>query len=305
MKDYIGRFAPSPTGALHLGSLFTAVGSYLDAKHHKGIWLIRLEDIDPPRERAGSAESIIEELSRFGLYSDLPITKQSNHYAQYEQALQNLQQQGCAYPCQCTRKELQKSNSIHLYRQCYSKLTALKEDITSYRLAVENGDITFVDLLAGEYRQDAGKEVGDFILKRKGGLYSYHLAVVIDDHNQQISHIVRGLDLIDSTPRQIYLQQKLGLERIEYLHLPLLSHVDGSKLSKQTFAKSTHELSVSQTLYKILALLGQAPPAALATASEQTILSWGIENWSREKLPKQRAIVIEGQNEGLSSNSTH
>lgn len=299
MKDYIGRFAPSPTGALHLGSLFTAVGSYLDAKHHKGIWLIRLEDIDPPRERAGSAEGIIEELSRFGLHSDLPITKQSNHYAQYEQALQHLQQQGCAYPCQCTRKELQKSNSIHPYRQCYSKLTILKEEITSYRLAVENGDISFVDLLAGEYQQNVEKEVGDFILKRKGGLYSYHLAVVIDDHDQRISHIVRGLDLIDSTPRQIYLQQKLGLERIEYLHLPLLSHVDGSKLSKQTFAKSTHELPVSQTLYQILALLGQAPPAALATASEQTILSWGIENWSREKLPKQRAIVIEGQNEGL------
>lgn len=226
-----GRFAPSPTGPLHLGSLAAALASYLMAKSRGGQWLIRIEDLDPPREIAGMAQRQLDELARFGLESDEPVLYQSGRAAHYEAALARLLADGKAFYCSCSRTQLAVSGGIH--RACVAPVNPRYRAI---RLRVSDAEIGFDDLLYGRQRQQIGESAGDVVLKRTDGLYAYQLAVVVDDALQDITQVVRGADLLDSTPRQIFLQRRLGCPQPEYAHIPLVLDAGGHKLSKSEWA---------------------------------------------------------------------
>ena len=248
----LGRFAPSPTGPLHQGSLVAALASYLAAKSHGGQWLIRIEDLDPPREIAGMAERQLAELESFGLVSDLPVVFQSQRSTLYESALEQLLQQGKAFHCHCSRSQLAAADGIH--RHC---LTAGGTGQTSIRLRVPDAWVEFNDGLIGRQRQNLARQVGDFVLKRADGLYAYQLAVVVDDALQGITQVVRGADLLDSTPRQIFLQRQLGYPTPDYLHVPLVLDENGAKLSKSQWATALNAERRFQALQTALRHLGQ------------------------------------------------
>ena len=242
--QYRGRFAPSPTGLLHLGSLVSALGSYLDARAHSGNWLVRIEDIDPTRERPGAGQSIIESLAAHGMRSDQPVQWQSQHSHYYEQALQQLSQQGQIYACRCNARARKR------YQQqpcpCYALQLQFERGCNSWRLRLAaDSKVEFRDCHAGYQKQNLNSTVGDFTLQRSDGYYAYQLAVVVDDARARISHVVRGQDLLTVTPRQIYLQKALGLATPSYLHLPLVENSAGQKLSKQNKAPA---LANSQAL---------------------------------------------------------
>ncbi len=252
-EAYVGRFAPSPTGDLHFGSLVAALGSWLRARSLSGQWLIRIEDLDPPREVAGSAERIIETLTAFGMTSDAAIVVQSTRTDLYQAALDRLIAAGVAFPCACSRKQLEATSGLHL-TDC-----AAPEPGSAYtwRARVPDLEIDFVDGLIGHYTQSLRREVGDLVLRRNDGLFAYQLAVVVDDAAQGISEVVRGADLLDSTPRQIWLQQVLNLPTPQYLHLPLVRDEHGRKLSKSS---ASHPVDAAQPLIALreaLAVLGQ------------------------------------------------
>ncbi|TKC83167.1 tRNA glutamyl-Q(34) synthetase GluQRS [Trinickia terrae] len=242
---YRGRFAPSPTGPLHFGSLVGALASYLDARAHRGPWLVRIEDIDGPRNAPGAAEDILATLARFGMHADEPPVWQSTRTALYQQALDTLDEAGLVYPCGCTRKEIADSllnarlrNTTLAYPgTCRDGLHG--KPARAWRLRVPDGDaavITFNDRWQHAQTQNLATEVGDFVLKRADGQWAYQLAVVVDDAETRITHVVRGADLLDSTARQIYLQRSLGVPTPAYLHVPVVVNADGEKLSKQTGA---------------------------------------------------------------------
>ena len=233
--QYCGRFAPSPTGLLHLGSLVSALGSYLDARAHSGNWLVRIEDIDPTRERPGAGQSIIKSLAAHGMYSDQPVQWQSQHSHYYEQALQQLLQHGQIYACRCNARARKR------YQQqpcpCRELQLPFERGCSSWRLRLAaNSEVEFQDRYAGYQKQNLNSAVGDFTLQRRDGYYAYQLAVVVDDARARISHVVRGQDLLTVTPRQIYLQRALSLATPSYLHLPLVENSAGQKLSKQNKA---------------------------------------------------------------------
>jgi glutamyl-Q tRNA(Asp) synthetase len=243
--SYRGRFAPSPTGPLHFGSLVSALGSWLDARAHEGAWLVRIEDIDGPRTVPGAAEDILATLERFGMHADgLPLW-QSQRMTRYEAALEQLKSAGQVYPCGCTRKEIADS-LLHAHARnttlaypgtCRSGLNG--KPARAWRLRVPDGDaaaITFEDRWQGEQKQNLATEVGDFVLRRADNQWAYQLAVVVDDADASITHIVRGVDLMDSTARQIYLQRCLGVPTPQYLHVPVVTNERGEKLSKQNGA---------------------------------------------------------------------
>ncbi|OAJ52021.1 tRNA glutamyl-Q synthetase [Paraburkholderia ginsengiterrae] len=242
---YRGRFAPSPTGPLHFGSLVSALASWLDARAHRGVWLVRIEDIDGPRTVPGAAEDILATLEGFGMRADEPPVWQSRRLARYEQALEQLESAGAIYPCGCTRKEIADS-LLHAHARnttlaypgtCRDGLHG--KPARAWRLRVPDGDaavITFEDRWQGTQTQNLATEVGDFVLERADGQWAYQLAVVVDDADAGITHIVRGADLMDSTARQIYLQRRLGVPTPEYLHVPVVTNEQGDKLSKQTGA---------------------------------------------------------------------
>lgn len=246
---YRGRFAPSPTGALHFGSLVAALGSWLRARAAGGDWLVRVEDIDPPRERAGAAANILATLQVFGMESDAPVLCQSQRLALYQAALQQLANQGDAFACACTRSDLAPSG-LHL------GACRRQRGKPAWRLRVPQMMWRFDDALVGSFIQDS-LSVGDFVLWRADGLPAYQLAVVVDDHAQGITEVVRGGDLLDSTPRQIYLQQRLGLPTPAYLHLPLVLDADGRKLSKSLDALPIDRAAPLPALRHALAVLGQ------------------------------------------------
>jgi glutamyl-Q tRNA(Asp) synthetase len=243
--SYRGRFAPSPTGPLHFGSLVSALASWLDARAHDGTWLVRIEDIDRPRTVPGAADDILATLARFGMHADEQPVWQSQRTARYEQALEQLKSTGLIYPCGCTRKEIADS-LLHAHARnttlaypgtCRNGLNG--KPARAWRLRVPDGDaatITFKDRWQGEQTQNLATEVGDFVLKRADDQWAYQLAVVVDDANAEITHIVRGADLMDSTARQIYLQRCLGVPTPQYLHVPVVTNEDGEKLSKQNGA---------------------------------------------------------------------
>lgn len=290
MSNYLGRFAPSPTGALHFGSLVAAVGSYLDAKHHQGKWLVRIEDIDTPRNVKGSADDILRTLDAFGLHWDESVLYQSQRLAVYEDTLQQLKDQGLTYPCWCSRKTIAEANtmSAQIYLgTCRHAPPKTTPRTPAWRMRVDNAVISFADRLQGEITQHLATEVGDFVLKRADGLFAYQLAVVIDDAAQGITDIVRGADLLDSTPRQIYLQRQLGLDTPRYLHLPLVLNAQGQKLSKQTLALAIRPDHPTVTLYAALQYLGQHPPVELQHAPLANLWDWAIAQWNSRLIPLQ------------------
>lgn len=285
---YRGRFAPSPTGPLHFGSLVAAVGSYLDAKHHHGIWLVRMEDLDTPRCVSGATDDILHTLEAFGLHSDEPVLYQSQRTSAYEEALSQLQANGAIYPCCCTRKEIADS-ALHgieglVYPgTCRDGIPAGREG-RAWRVRTNSETVAFDDLLQGRIIQNLENEIGDFVVKRADGLFAYQLAVVVDDASQGITHIVRGADLLASTARQIYLQHLLGLTTPTYMHLPVAVNTAGEKLSKQTLAAPVDTSQPVATLLRVLNFLQQQPPASLADSDLTTVLDWAIQNWDTTKL---------------------
>src|SRR5580698_7179436 len=235
---YIGRYAPSPTGPLHFGSLMAAVGSYLDARAQGGRWLLRMEDLDPPREIPGAADGILKSLEAFGFEWDGEVLYQSRRHAAYAEAAAQLLASGAAFPCACTRKEIADSG-VHglegpIYPgTCRHGLPPGRE-ARALRLTAPDQVIAFEDGLQGTVSQNLARDIGDFIIRRADGVHAYQLAVVVDDAFQGVNHVVRGAELLLSTPRQLWLQELLGLTRPSYLHLPVAVNPAGEKLSKQT-----------------------------------------------------------------------
>ncbi len=237
--SYRGRFAPSPTGLLHAGSLVTALASRLDALSHDGTWLIRIEDIDPPREMKGATEHILATLDRMGFVSDEPILYQHDRYEAYEAALETLKAQGFAYGCGCSRKAIQEASvALGLPQGVYPGTCreGVHGHVRAWRFRTHDTVTTFTDRVCGEFHQNVERDVGDFVLKRADGFWAYQLAVVVDDIASNITHIVRGQDLLDNTPRQLLLYDALKAPRPTYYHVPLVLNDEGQKLSKQSGA---------------------------------------------------------------------
>jgi glutamyl-Q tRNA(Asp) synthetase len=288
-STYIGRFAPSPTGPLHLGSLIAAVASYLEARTRNGLWLMRMEDLDPPREEPNAAQTILNSLQQHGLQWDAEVLRQSQRHNAYQKTINDLLSEKKAYFCTCSRAEIQQMGGIYDGR-CRGHFKATEKQ-AAIRLQLQNAHaaVTFEDALQGKISQNLNKDVGDFVIKRKDGLYAYQLAVVLDDFEQGVTDIVRGSDLLDSTPRQIYLQQQLGLTTPNYVHIPVITHQNGQKLSKQTFAPALNNEQASQNLRLALHFLGQAEPPANAQ-TPQEILASASEHWQLQQIPHTQAI---------------
>ena len=244
-RPYTGRFAPSPTGPLHQGSLVAALASWLDARAHGGRWLLRIEDLDRPREAPGATHAIMDALARLGLTWDGEVLLQSDRDAAYRAAFERLESQGLVYPCACTRREI--ADSVATRREhafglelvypgtCRAGLTPGRQ-ARAWRVRVPDAAIEFEDAIGGRQCQNLAREVGDFVLLRADGQWAYQIAVVVDDAAQGVTHVVRGADLIDSTARQLHLIRALGMARPQYLHVPLVTDGQGRKLSKQTGA---------------------------------------------------------------------
>ena len=284
VEGYVGRFAPSPTGLLHYGSLVAALASYLDAKAHDGKWLVRIEDLDPPREIAGSSTRILEQLQVFALKWDGEVMFQSARLSVYEQILQRLMSQGFCFYCNCSRQRVSALDGIYDGR-CRNRELASGPDV-AVRVRTNPDLMQLTDRIQGKYTQNLEQEIGDFILKRKDGLFSYQLAVVADDAAQEITHVVRGNDLLASTPRQIYLQQLLGLPIPRYAHIPIVVNELGQKLSKQHFAQPIDHASASSLISSALRSLGMTLPSSLNRAAPAFLIEWGIEHWDIQRVPK-------------------
>lgn len=279
---YVGRFAPSPTGPLHFGSLVAAVGSYLDVRAAQGQWLVRMEDIDEPRCSQQAADDILFSLEAHGFDWDGELVYQSHRKEQYQAVLENLIKSGAAYPCGCTRKEIADSSILGIEGPVYPGTCrdGLKgKHARAWRVRVSDESICFDDRLLGKQCQRLAREVGDFVVRRADDLFAYQLAVVVDDAEQGITHIVRGADLLGSTARQIHLQRLLNYPTPVYLHLPVVVNDQGQKLSKQTLAPPLENAKASANLCAALKFLGLEPDAGLNRASSRTVLDWGVANW--------------------------
>ena len=281
--NYTGRFAPSPTGPLHAGSLVAAVASFLDARAHGGRCLLRIDDIDPPRAVAGATQSIQSALRAHGLTFDGEVDFQSTHQQHYDSALEQLLADGHLFACSCTRTTLGAGGTC--IRDCQHRTTAPATPASLRVHVAVDTVIEFEDLLLGQQAYALGKHCPNFIVRRKDNLYAYQLACAIDDGSSAISHVIRGRDLIDSTPRQIFLQQLLGLAPPCYGHLPLIYGADGIKLSKQTGATALNNATPAANLKAALAVLGHGENvdqhAAPAVILEQAVISW-----RRDRIPK-------------------
>lgn len=295
---YRGRFAPSPTGALHFGSLIAAVASYLDARAHGGEWLVRMEDVDAERNVPGAADDILRTLDAFGFAWDGEVLWQSTRDEAYAAALAELNAAGLAYPCTCSRKEIAARTTrpaidggLVYPGTCRSGL-APGAAPRAWRLRVDNIPMPFVDRLQGEVVQQLEDDVGDFVLRRADGLFAYQLAVVVDDRFQGITDVVRGADLLASTPRQIALQRSLGYSEPVYAHLPVAANPAGEKLSKQTLAQALRVDQASAELVAALRFLGQAVPGELSRASVAEVWAWARAHWSFAAVPRQALIVL-------------
>ncbi len=282
-----GRFAPSPTGLLHFGSLVTAVGSFLTARSYGGQWFVRIEDVDTPRVVPGAADAILRTLERFGLTWDGEVVYQSQRIAHYEAALAHLIANNVAYPCTCSRRAIaqhgqQSSQGLIYPGTCRAR--PWPSQPAAIRLLTDRRIITFTDLIQGPQQQCLETEVGDFVIRRADGLFAYQLAVVVDDAAAGITHIVRGCDLLDSTPRQRYLQTLLNLPTPNYAHLPLVVDSQGHKLSKQTFAAPINTRFPHRTLAEVLRFLDHPPPRDLAGASLATLWDWARSHWQLDRI---------------------
>jgi len=289
---YIGRFAPSPTGPLHLGSLYTALASFLDARSQQGQWRLRIDDLDTPRNIAGASDNILKTLERFGLEWDGPVDYQSQHLAEYQAALRCLSDQGYIYPCACSRKTLAAASHSGVYPGICRDRFVPDSCPHALRVKTDHQAIAFIDLLQGPQHQDLATQHGDFVLQRKEGIIAYTFAVVVDDARQCISHVVRGADLLDETPKHVYLQQLLNLPTPRYLHIPLLVDQQGQKLSKQTRAAPVEATNPALVVFQLLQWLKQHPPAPLQQAPLSELLAWAVSHWQADRLPKTAAIAL-------------
>lgn len=278
---YRGRFAPSPTGQLHFGSLVAAVGSWLYARHAGGEWLVRMEDIDPPREVAGAAAGILAALLAFGLVADAPPLFQSQRIAAYDVAFEQLRVAGQLFPCWCSRSELAAGGGLHRDGQCIA--AADPERPPAWRLRVPDVEVDFDDALRGPQHENLRESVGDFVIRRAEGFYSYQLACVVDDAFQGVTEVVRGSDLLDSTARQIWLQRCLGLPTPAYRHLPLVMGADGRKLSKSEQASPVDPADPLPALRQALTFL--SVPILAAATHAQDLLAHALANFDPVLLP--------------------
>jgi glutamyl-Q tRNA(Asp) synthetase len=280
----VGRFAPTPSGDLHLGSLYTAAASYLDARAHGGRWLLRIEDVDARRAVPGAAQRIIATLQRFGFEWDGEIMRQSDRIEHYRAAVETLRDRGLTFECTCSRSQLEDE-------QCYpGTCRALARPAaadTATRLRVEADLISFTDGIQGTFRQNVATAVGDLIIKRRDQVFAYLLAVVTDDAAQGVNHIVRGADLLDNTPRQIYLQRRLGVDTPRYAHVPVLTEADDSKLSKSKRSVRADGADPHAQLLSVFSLLGMSPPVQLKTAHLTDMWQWGITHWNKNAVPNR------------------
>ena len=313
-RPYRGRFAPSPSGPLHFGSLVAAVGSFLEARVRDGQWLVRIEDLDPPRERPGAADDILATLERFALHWDGPVLRQSSRTAAYEAALERLSAAGCLRPCLCSRAQLaalpenqQRNPGEEMFHppQCLAA-TPGTQDTVAWRFRAPDRDVDFVDRVQGAQRSNVARTVGDFVLKRRDGLFAYQLAVVVDDAFQGITDVVRGADLLASTARQIVLQQALRLPTVTYMHLPIAVSNTGIKLSKSEDAPALSRSSPAAQVVAALEFLRQAPPADLARAPLAEVWHWAITHWQPQRIAGMRTGTVcheQGANDmtGISS----
>ena len=285
---YRGRFAPSPTGRLHLGSLVAALGSWLLARHHRGEWLVRVEDLDPPREVAGAAQRQLHTLAAFGMASDRPVVWQSQRHDLYVDALSRLLADGHAFECRCSRNDLAASGGIH--RACVATDPGR---VPAIRLRVPDATrVDFTDGLQGRIEQWVDREVGDVVLRRADGLWAYQLAVVVDDAYQDVTDVVRGADLLDSTPRQILLQRALGLPTPRYLHLPLIVDAQGDKLSKSMASLPVDAAAPLPALRVAWQALGQPAAVVADAATVDAALRAMTREFRPERLPNVRSMTF-------------
>lgn len=293
--SYRGRFAPSPSGALHFGSLVTALGSYLEAKTRHGEWHVRIDDLDPPRVVPGADVQILHALEQFGFEWDGEIQYQRTRSEIYGAALIQLERLGRVYPCACSRREIADSSlgraGATIYPGTCRAGLAPGRAARAWRVNTQGARVELSDPIQGSLSVDLADVCGDFIVKRADGLFAYQLAAVVDDAAMGATHVVRGADLIDSTLRQIYLYRLLGLATPAFLHLPVAANVLGEKWSKQTLAPPLDTARPGPILVRALRFLNQSPPDELEHAPINTIWTWAIAHWRLDRVPRERAIV--------------
>ena len=306
LTQYVGRFAPSPTGPLHFGSLLAAAASYLQARSHSGLWLLRVEDIDPPRQQDGAIDEILTALEHYGFEWDGPVSYQSENAERHLEVVSELRAAGHAYPCSCSRRDLATAKQGPL-GAIYpgSCRNGCEGDDYAVRVRTDDIPVRFIDALQGVQSQTLESESGDYVVLRRDGLIAYHLAVVVDDFDQGITEIVRGVDLLDSTPRQIHLQRLLNFRTPAYMHIPVAENDRGQKLSKLTGASALSLEGAGQILVAALDSLGQKPPRELGKHSLDDIWSWSINHWQAAVMTRQTAIpvtkdALAGRQNGLS-----
>jgi len=281
-----GRFAPSPTGPLHFGSVVAAVASYMQAKNQRGKWLVRMDDVDSPRNQAGADTAILKTLEILGLHWDDEVLFQSHRQEAYQEALEILSDKKLVYRCTCTRKQLQGT----AYPGTCRHQAHDPDQQHSLRIITNQSPTKFNDEIQGHFQQVLETEIGDFIVHRADGLVAYHIATVVDDAWQGITEIVRGADLLDSTPRQIYLQQILNYSMPSYAHLPVAVNEHGYKLSKQHYARPVNDTEPVAILFTALDFLGQQPDKVLLHGNVEEIIQWGIKHWSMNKIPRLSSL---------------
>lgn len=287
---YIGRFAPTPSGPLHFGSLVAALGSWLDARAHGGHWFLRIEDIDTPRCMPGAVDIILRQLEAHGLTWDGEVVFQSARHEAHRAAADELVRRGWAYPCQCSRTLVHRqATRIGREGPIYPGTCRLHPPLPgqrhALRLMTDGAYVTFIDRRCGPCQQDLAQALGDFVIWRVENIASYHLAVVVDDAWQGVTHVVRGADLLDSTPRQIWLQHLLRLPIPRYLHLPLALAHNGQKLSKQNLAPALRLDQAPSQLVQALTFLGHPPPPELEHATCEALLTWAVDHWQTAAIP--------------------
>ena len=280
MTTPAGRFAPSPTGPLHFGSLLAATASFLDARHERIRWLVRIDDLDEPRNVPGSTEAILNTLRAHGLYWDDEVVRQSERLASYQSALQELEKQGALFYCTCSRSRLAVSP---IYPgTCRTRLAPCPD--AAIRIRVDDTSVRFHDLVAGPQEEKLSRSCGDFVIRRRDGLVAYQLATAVDDGSPEITRVVRGGDLLSITARQIHLMQQLGLAPPVYAHLPVLVGSDGAKLSKQTHAPALVDAEATANLLRILPCLGLHPPTHAANWTPEQLLSWATPRFDLSRI---------------------
>lgn len=295
-QRYRGRFAPTPSGPLHLGSLLTALASYLQARHHGAEWLLRIDDLDGPRNTPGAVTTILAQLDAHGLCWDRTPRYQSQHIPEYEHALQQLRMHSALFACSCTRAQLKLSalpgSDDPVYPgTCRSR--RLHEAGHALRLTTADEQLCFEDGLQGRQCRHARMQIGDFVLRRADGQIGYQLACAVDESAQQIGEVIRGADLLGSTFRQLLVQRALGQAPACYGHVPVLVARDGRKLSKQNHVLALQPDQAPHNLWHCLDLLGQSPPADLRGTSVTTLIEWGVAHWQLARVPRQASLTLE------------